>query len=141
MNAKVNTSADELAARVATPQDEASRQAWEQGSALPCPPWCVTSHERDTDNNHHHHADRPIGDYGTGWVALLMVDYGDSVLASANGGLNIHVSWRYASGEVKTVVRPLGEAEQFAELARAFGRDDVAALICELATLAQDGAT
>lgn len=108
--------------------------------ALACPPWCGIDHERDARLSHHHQVHRNIGEHA-GWVTLLLVDYGDSVLKDSNGELNIHLNWGHVSGDVKTVVRPLAEADQFAELAEAFGRPDVAALIRELAALAaEDGA-
>jgi hypothetical protein len=114
--------------------------------ALPCPPWCIERHiERpgtDTGNSHHHRAERPIGDFDTGWVSLVMTDHGDSALSYANGEMSIHVSWYLGESfrDVKTAIRPLAEAEQFAEVAEALGRSDVAALIRELAALASGGA-
>jgi hypothetical protein len=107
--------------------------------ALPCPPWCVERHAPHPDSSQHHRAERPIGDFDTGWVALVMTDYGDSALSYANGEVHIHLSWYLAgsSRHAQTVIRPLEEAEEFAKTAEAFARSDVAALIRELAALAE----
>jgi len=106
--------------------------------ALPCPPWCTSGHGEDRGISQHHATERPVGDFETGWVALLMIDYSDSSLAGSNGEMHIHVNWRRGEHgtDVKTVTRPLGQAGALAEAAEALGRDDVAALIRELAELA-----
>lgn len=118
---------------------EAAAMSW---PSLPCPSWCSSRHEQDRSAQHHM-TDRPIGDFDTGWVCLIMVDYGSyyPALESEKGEMHIHVSWRYpsADGGTRTVTRTLAEAEQFAETATALGRDDVAELIGELAALARAG--
>jgi hypothetical protein len=77
---------------------------------------------------------------GEGYVTLYINDWDEDrpVLAHDNGRIDIHITWRKAD---TSVVRPLAEAEQFAEMATAFGREDVAALITELAALASGGAS
>jgi hypothetical protein len=103
--------------------------------ALPCPPWCDSSHGGDLDGTSHQ-AHRDFSD-GAGYVTLYMQDNGVSgpeVLAHYNGRINLHVTWR--GDPERSVMRPLAEAEKFAETAEAFGRGDIAALIRELAALA-----
>ena len=102
--------------------------------ALPCPPWCKSSHGGDLDGTSHQ-AHRYFSD-GAGYVTLYMEDNGvggPEVLAYLNGEITIHVTWRGG----RSVIRPLAEAERFAKVAEAFGRPEVAALIRELAELAK----
>jgi hypothetical protein len=103
--------------------------------ALPCPPWCTSSHDNAEDDiSCHHHTSRNIGgDFETGWVSLVMNDWSGSILSGSNGEINILVHWQ-ATGT--TARRPLDQADKFAELAEALGRADVAALIRELAAFA-----
>ena len=102
--------------------------------ALPCPPWCKSPHGGDLDGTSHQ-AHRDFSD-GAGYVTLYMEDNGgNEVLAYTNGKITIHVTSRDPD---RFVIRPLAEAEQFAGMAEAFGRSDIAALIRELAALAKE---
>lgn len=101
---------------------------------LPCPPWCEVSHGGEfMFTSHQLHRD--FSD-GAGYVTLYMEDYGTGrpALAGFSGETDIHVVWRDPD---RSVIRPLAEAEQFAQMAEAFGRADVAAIIRELAALAK----
>jgi hypothetical protein len=102
---------------------------------LPCPPWCQRHHGGEfMFTSHQLHRD--FSD-GAGYVTLYMEDYGTArpALADANGRVSISVTWRDPD---RSVMRPLAEAEQLAETAEAFGRADVAAIIRELAALAEE---
>ena len=102
--------------------------------ALPCPPWCKSPHGGDLDGTSHQ-AHRYFSD-GAEYVTLYMEDNGgNEVLAYTNGKITIHVTSRDPD---RFMIRPLAEAEQFAEMAEAFGRPDIAALIRELAALAKE---
>jgi hypothetical protein len=105
--------------------------------SLPCPPWCEGGHEGEFASTSHQ-AHRDIGDGEDCYVTLFMHDYGvgNDVLACYNGQVSVHVTWRKPD---RAVIRDLGQAGELADLAEAFGRDDIAALIRELAELA-DGA-
>jgi hypothetical protein len=103
--------------------------------ALPCPPWCKSSHNPETGGASHQ-THRDFSD-GAGYVTLYMEDNGvggPEVLAYLNGEITIHVTWRGG----RSVIRLLAEAEQFARMAEAFGRPEVAVLIRELAALAKE---
>jgi hypothetical protein len=106
--------------------------------ALPCPPWCSTSHEGEFVGRMH----SAIRDFGNqaGWVQLIMTDYGDEapVLSGYNGQVHVQVHWRLDGDDVRSVERPLGDAAGFAEMAEALGRPAVAELIRELASLAAE---
>ena len=103
--------------------------------ALPCPPWCKSSHGGDLDGTSHQ-AHRNFSD-GAGYVTLYMEDNGDDeVLAYLNGKITIHVTSRGTPD--RFIIRPLAEAQQFARMAEAFGRPEVAVLIRELAALAKE---
>jgi hypothetical protein len=101
---------------------------------LPCPPWCQRRHGGELAFTSHQ-LHRDFSD-GGGYVTLYMEDYGTArpALADVNGQVSISVTWRDPD---RSVMRPLAEAEQFAETAEAFGRADVAAIIRELAALAK----
>lgn len=104
--------------------------------ALPCPPWCESRHGGPADGTSHQ-AHRYFSDHA-GRVSLYQADAGsDAVFAYRNGEINIHVAWHDPQ---RAVIRPLAEAQQLAELAEAFGRSDVAAIIRELAAQASGGA-
>jgi hypothetical protein len=101
---------------------------------LPCPPWCQGRHDGEfAGTSHQLHRDFSDGD---GYVTLYMEDYGTGrpALAYVNGEVSISVTWREPD---RSVMRPLAEAEKFAEMAEAFGRPDVAAIIRDLAALAK----
>ena len=103
--------------------------------ALPCPPWCDSSHTGEFAGTSHQLLHRHFSD-GAGFVTLYQADYGgNKVLAYLNGEISIHVIWRDPE---RSVIRPIAEAGQFAEMAEAFGRPDIAALIRELAALAKE---
>lgn len=101
--------------------------------ALPCPAWCESSHAGEFAGTSHQ-LHRDFSD-GAGFVTLYMGDNGVSgpeVLAYLNGRVSLHVTWRDPDS---SVIRPLAEAEQLAQLAEAFGRPVIAAIIRELAAL------
>ena len=106
------------------------------GSVLPCPPWCEGRHEGEFGGTSHQ-LNRDFSD-GAGYVTLYMQDWGTArqALADFNGQVDIHVTWRDPDS---SVIRPLAEAEQLAEMAEAFGRPDLAAIIRELAEMAAAG--
>ena len=102
--------------------------------ALPCPPWCERDHSRDHGIAFHHTSVRQFGDWDTGgFVILVMTDWAGSVLKDSNGRLDVQLHWRVTD---KTVSRPLDQAGAFSDDLEALGRDDIAALIREVAALA-----
>jgi hypothetical protein len=104
--------------------------------ALPCPSWCTTDHTGSRSGISHQAVRRAGSDIE---VALFMTDYGTDApsLASLDGAVDIFVTWMADDPRsIRNASRPLAESEQFAGIAEAFGRPDVAALIRELAALA-----
>lgn len=114
------------------PQPEPERDR----SAVPCPSWCGVDHSREASGTSHQ-LRRGFGKDGSEgcWVTLYMIDYGTAspALANLNGQIDIHVH-HCATGQ--SVIRPLAEAEDFAQQAAAFGRADIASLIREFAAVA-----
>jgi len=109
---------------------------------LECPSWCHVRHERhdglDGFTSHQLHRDIDPAAPDTGYVTLFMSDYGTALpeLECHNGGIDIHLSW--PGSDRKSVIRPLEEAEDFAGLAEAFGREDIAAIIREVAEMGRN---
>jgi hypothetical protein len=103
--------------------------------SLPCPSWCESSHDRSKFGGSSHQVHHEFSG-GEGQVTLYMQDWGpdNSALADFNGQLYIHVIWKDSDAGV---IRPLEWAGPFAEMAEAFGRPDAAALIRELAAIAE----
>ena len=102
-----------------------------------CPSWCTRNHETGDVHLTVRHA--PGAET---WVSLTRTVIGDLLrihneFAGTSHQLHrhfIHVTWRDPE---RSVIRPIAEAGQFAEMAEAFGRPDIAALIRELAALAK----
>jgi hypothetical protein len=104
---------------------------------LPCPPWCEVTHKAAMTSHQLH---RYTGDEadGTIMITLFMHDCGTKyadVLAQRNGDVDLHISTRGMQIDWPAIVRPASEARGLADMAIAFGREDVAAAIVELAAL------
>jgi hypothetical protein len=109
--------------------------------ALPCPPWCTRNHNDGlgaTSHSTNRYIDETACAPDRSRVVLFQTDYTDPILRHLSGQIRLHLSWGVDQNR-NPVIRDLQDAEQFAEQAESFGRDDIAALIRELAALAKPG--